>query len=1644
MKANSSTKRSLIISIIALCMCFAMLIGTTFAWFTDSVTSSGNVIKSGTLDVGFYWAKGTEDPAKANWIEADKGALFSEETLWEPGYAETKHIKITNEGTLALAYKLAIIPHGEVSELADVIDVYYYDDNGAVQQTNRIVDNHDDLNYVGTLRQFINKGIAEGDLAAETEYTATFVFKMHDEAGNEYQNMSIGSDFSIQLIATQYTAEEDSFDNQYDVNAFTTVSTVEGLRAAINSAVDTTTIFVQAGTYNVSSVIDIADKEIDIVGLGVVDFVKVPNSTHIFNIRDNSNVTIKNFNMDGNGLAREGVYVRNNTTVTLNGCYIGNTGGKDVMIDEASDAAKSDIATTSTVNLVNSHVEDVAMCASPVTSVASTKDNKACFNFDAESTVDNIEKQAINLKPENCYINGDNSSEYDFVFYVANDAQLTSALARIHADSKYYNKEVLVKLAANEYSGDYTINQYPLWNGENGHGNYNNPYNGGVEGAPVLNLTIVGETVSTFARGAARIPTAIFTGSVTVNGFGNSQTGFATSNENPAPITFKAVAFKGEYDGSEDFVGNSIVFAAMNAADNVFFEGCHFANATHITLGSTTPHNVGSFEFTDCTFTEGGCISGRFTDVTVKGGVVDGATKGFINQQKSDNGVSVTVEGLTANVGAYLVRTNGNVNINIADSDIVVTESEGSDSVIVSRGAGDDVDFVDCELNDSELISGIGANSSDVKIEYSDEIGNIFVKDAINNTLTLEEVSATAPEYFVIPEGVTALGNQSFKYSNVKTVVIPATVTDFGASGVSATNASGGAFKDSAVEKVVLPEGMTVIPAAAFNGATNLKEVNIPSTVTAIGVNAFRSSALTTLTIPATVEAISYGAFRDMTALTTVTIEGDVHIPDYAFRGCANLRTVYINGENATVGSNMAFANGSSNNPNTNNITFYVKNATVAKQVATCMGVGTNFYINIANATENYWIVNSEDTLKAAIEKGGSVLLEKDIKLTSAVVIPADANLTIDLNGKNIAIDIAYDSVNYTASSAIVNNGTLTLTGNGTVKAINNYTVRNSGTMVIDGITVENGIMNFDTLTIQSGNFSNSRSGKHVIYSNSANLTINGGTFYNGNPGNAAIFSYAGEVVINDGEFSIADGTATQGWTSCLIDAQGNAKYTINGGDFYGEFRDYNKNTTIYGGTYTHDSAKNFVATGYKAVSYGDKFIVLTEDVDAVVTNTAELVAAINSDADLVYVAAGNYDLRFTNNTAFNVDGMTFKALGETAPVFNISITSTEVWYGRIQGDDVTFDGITFTSSVGTTGKATYNNCKFASWAICAVSGETYYNNCEIAILNTSTDFNSGNVYVKDSVVTGAEYSFRSSDSVMNFENCEIGELIIWSNKTVLENSKVDLNNIVLKGDAVKTTIIDGAYAVGSAAELIAARNTINANGGGKIVLLADITVTENWDSRNNGNYTVPVEIDGLGHTLKFTAEVHDGGNHSCVFRFMTTATVKNLTFDMSEVVKGSALRMRAITTYTGDITVTNCTFIGNDAYTLDEAIVIAETIADKQVNVTAVITDCSFINWNYGVSDNMNAKEVKSITVSDCYFENASVGISAYENVTFTKNEMTGAGYKFSITSYTAKATAKAVATGNTFAGTPEKVEILNLDSANVTAQDGVALVKK
>ena len=161
------------------------------------------------------WANGTESLETASWKDASQDAIFGAD-FWEPGYTAARHVRISNNGDLALKYEIRIVANGEVSDLADVIDVYYIKGGRQITDRTELVDE----NKIGTLAEILaNPAVANGHISAKQADVATIALKMKESAGNEYQDKSIGSDFSIQLVATQYTEENDSFGNDYDAKA---------------------------------------------------------------------------------------------------------------------------------------------------------------------------------------------------------------------------------------------------------------------------------------------------------------------------------------------------------------------------------------------------------------------------------------------------------------------------------------------------------------------------------------------------------------------------------------------------------------------------------------------------------------------------------------------------------------------------------------------------------------------------------------------------------------------------------------------------------------------------------------------------------------------------------------------------------------------------------------------------------------------------------------------------------------------------------------------------------------------------------------------------------------------------------------------------------------------------------------------------------------------------------------------------------------------------------------------------------------------------------------------------------------------------------------------------------------------------------
>lgn len=1075
MKRKNTTRNALFTSIISMLLCVSMLVGATFAWFTDSVESGINQIAAGNLDVELYHTNTKDSNEKVT----ASTKLFDEVTpnLWEPGAVAYENLTVVNEGSLELKYQLAIN-----FENATVHNGHSLDEALKVGVVRG--------GFVGATREAVLAEVSEwqtmtsfnlpGDLSAKEAETYGIVIYWEPTENDNWFNMNnenqgkvLSIDLGVKLVATQKDAEYDSFGNDYDKDASVVVSE-DGLTLAqaIAQVEDNGIVFIEPGTYNLQSgPIVIEGKTVTVIGLGNVTLNKNYGNTHIFTVKNGANVTIENVTMDGQGNTREGIYVRWNSVVTLKNVVIKNTGGKDIMVDEASDAAHGE-ETASYVWLYNTQVEDVALCASPVTSVAATQDTFVYFNYDADSSVGSIEKQNINKKPENIYINGINVEGNGMNLYVRNDAELAAALETIKNDSKYHNVQVYVHLAAGEYSANHVINQYPLWNGIVGRNNGNN-YQGGVPaGDPVTNITFVGETASSYSlRGAQTVPAATFTGCVTVNGFGDAQAGFGTA---VARTTFENIAFA---NSTEANAGGNIAAVEMTAAAaNVTFTSCTFQNAEYIIVGARAYNIVGDITFDGCTFSDV-CISGYVDKtITVKNSVVIDADGGFINNQ---NNGDIVVDNCTINAGKYFVRTSGiNIDISVSNSDITMYESEGTKHLVYFRGSNETAEFVDCTIADGWTTEGVDANSTLKVINYfEDEAGAVLYKEAVSGEVVLYDVSAVTASEYSIPDSVTTLRSNLFTYNTaIKTVNVPASVTDFG--GVVQENgkgASGSPFKNSAVETIVLAEGITELTASALEQAVNLKSISIPTSVTTIGVEALAGTGLTELTIPATVTSIGYGAFRDNKSLTTVTIEGDIYIPSYAFRSCTALETVYIKGTNVTFEKGMIFT--CYDTGDGTGIVIYVPNDEIKARLLAADSAATTYggyTIECEQTAENgvytdennntYAYASNDDTLNDAIVNGADT-----VYLSSGTYIIPDSaqgkTLTFVGNGDTVIAtqdDGSYEGCDYSLDGAtavfeniVINTNSATYTGYARLNATyNNCTI--NGTYTLYGSSVFN------------------------------------------------------------------------------------------------------------------------------------------------------------------------------------------------------------------------------------------------------------------------------------------------------------------------------------------------------------------------------------------------------------------------------------------------------------------------------------------------------------------------------------------------------------------------------------------------------------
>ena len=254
MTSSKSTKRALISSTLAILMCVAMLIGTTFAWFTDTASTAVNKIQAGNLDIGVEYTLDGE-----TWKDLDGATDIFQKGLWEPGHTEVVALKFKNNGSLALKYSINMNIVDETAGINKLNQEYMLSDYLKVktlsQEASLIGDicidmafsaRSDGLGYT-TTANFKDATVLDHDLfLAPGEVGNYLIMKVYmpETVGNEANAISTEKTasirFGLNVVATQTPYEKDSYDNQYDKDATypVIVSNQQQANDAITNATD--------------------------------------------------------------------------------------------------------------------------------------------------------------------------------------------------------------------------------------------------------------------------------------------------------------------------------------------------------------------------------------------------------------------------------------------------------------------------------------------------------------------------------------------------------------------------------------------------------------------------------------------------------------------------------------------------------------------------------------------------------------------------------------------------------------------------------------------------------------------------------------------------------------------------------------------------------------------------------------------------------------------------------------------------------------------------------------------------------------------------------------------------------------------------------------------------------------------------------------------------------------------------------------------------------------------------------------------------------------------------------------------------------------------------------------------------------------
>ncbi len=309
-KEHRGTKAALLVSVLSMVLCIAMLVGSTFAWFTDTATAGINSIQAGNLRVELQDESGASLEGQTLNFKRAEGAADTGDILWEPGCTyELPAFRIVNTGNLAFKYKVTVNGATGDTELLGVIE---FTVKVGTADPKPLAD------WGGVLLPADATPIDSTEEEVKQTELITISGHMKEDASNDYQGKKLEG-IGITVVATQYTYESDSTGNQYDKDVPTTVTSQAEFLNAINEGGKV--VLAQNITLSGSTMAVNGDTEIDLNGFTITG----AQGKSVLDIHGGT-VTLKNGTIESstrNPSTSESVlYAGGTSNVTVENCTI--------------------------------------------------------------------------------------------------------------------------------------------------------------------------------------------------------------------------------------------------------------------------------------------------------------------------------------------------------------------------------------------------------------------------------------------------------------------------------------------------------------------------------------------------------------------------------------------------------------------------------------------------------------------------------------------------------------------------------------------------------------------------------------------------------------------------------------------------------------------------------------------------------------------------------------------------------------------------------------------------------------------------------------------------------------------------------------------------------------------------------------------------------------------------------------------------------------------------------------------------------------------------------------------------------------------------------------------------------------------------